>query len=137
MNAFDLTILAPDRDFFHGKCESLIVPTSDGEFGILAGHSNSIGAIIPGLIRFRVPGESAFREAVCSEGMVKAEGGEVLILAGTLEKPDEIDSNRAKRAEEEAAEELLQKKGREEYLMARMAYARAANRLKVSRIHGR
>ena len=137
MNSFELAILAPDRSFYRGECESLICPTSDGEFGIMAGHSDLVAALIPGILKFRVPGEADFRQAVCSEGMVKLEGGRALILSASLEKPEEIDMNRAKRAEEEAAEELLQKKSREEYLMARMAYARAANRLKVSRIHGR
>ena len=41
---FHLRILASDRAFYDGDCESLTVPTLDGELGILAHHSNLVAA---------------------------------------------------------------------------------------------
>ena len=38
MEAFPVRILAADRTFYDGLCESLTISTSDGEQGILAHH---------------------------------------------------------------------------------------------------
>ena len=35
MSSFKLTVLAADKPFYDGKCDSLVVPTSDGDVGIL------------------------------------------------------------------------------------------------------
>ena len=48
MSSFQVKILEADRPFYVGECESLTVPTIDGQHGILAGHSNMIVAIVPG-----------------------------------------------------------------------------------------
>ena len=46
---FHLRVLASDRAFYDGDCESLTVPVSDGELGILAHHSNLVAAAVPPL----------------------------------------------------------------------------------------
>ena len=43
---FPLHVLAADKPFYEGDCESLVVPTLDGEYGVLAGHCNTICAIV-------------------------------------------------------------------------------------------
>ena len=69
--------------------------------------------------------------AAVAEGLVKVENGEVLVLVDSIERPEEIDVNRAKRKAEEAEEAILQKKSRLEYRTAQADLARALNRLKV------
>ncbi len=69
--------------------------------------------------------------AAVAEGLVKVENGEVLVLVDSIERPEEIDANRAKREAEEAEEAILQKKSRLEYRTAQADLARALNRLKV------
>ena len=49
---FHLDILAASVPFYRGECVSLVVPTTDGEFGILANHSNAVGAVCAGELRF-------------------------------------------------------------------------------------
>ena len=80
MSSFRVHILAASHTFFDGDCESLIVPTSEGQYGILAGHSNTISAIVPGKLTYRVPGGSPQYAAV-SAGLVKIENGEGLVLS--------------------------------------------------------
>ena len=74
MNSFRVHILAASHTFFDGDCESLIVPTSAGQYGILAGHCNTISAIVPGKLTYRIPGGSPQYAAV-SAGLVKIENG--------------------------------------------------------------
>ena len=133
MNTFELHILAAERSFYEGPCESLIVPTTEGMYGIQANHLNMVAGIIPGELTYRVPGGTD-EHASCSRGMVKVEDNVVTLLVDTAERPDEIDVNRAERAAAEAKEALLQKKSRQEYLKAQMELARATSRLKVSKL---
>ena len=129
---FHLRILASDRAFYDGDCESLTVPTLDGELGILAHHSNLVAAMIPGELRARVP-DGSFTVAAVAGGLLKVEDGTVLLLADSVERPEEIDAERARRAEARAREELLQKQSIQEYRGAQAHLARAINRLKVRR----
>ena len=97
-------ILAADRKFYEGPLESLIVPTNEGQYGILAKHRNVITATVPGVLKYKLPNQE-FKTAAVSSGLVKIENGEVLILVDSCERPEEIDVNRAKKAEAKAKEE--------------------------------
>ena len=132
MSSFQVKILEADRPFYVGECESLTVPTIDGQHGILAGHSNMIVAIVPGTLRYRIPGQEDQYAAV-SAGLVKVEGDEVLILVDSAERPEEIDANRARRAADAAKEVLQQKRSIQEYRSAQATLARANNRLQVKK----
>ena len=130
MSQFRISILAADSVLYEGPCESLIVPTPQGLYGILAKHCNMISAVVPGRLSYRIPGYQEQFAAV-SAGLVKVEDNEVLVLVDTAERPEDIDENRAKRAAEEAKEAILQKRSIREYRSAQANFARAINRLKV------
>lgn len=130
MKAFKLTILAAEKPFFDGECVSLVIPTDDGEYGILANHNNVIAAIVPGSLKITTP-DGGQIVAALSEGIIKVENNSVLLLVDTAEYPEEIDENRAKRAAEQAKEAILQKKSVKDYYAAQAKMARAISRLKV------
>lgn len=130
METFQVHILAADRTFYEGPCESLTISTSDGEMGILAHHSSMIAAVLPGTLRYRAP-EQEEQIAAVSPGMVKVEHNEVLVLVDSAERPEEIDTARARREADEAQEALLQRRSRQEHQVAQATLARALNRLRV------
>ena len=130
METFLVHILAADKTLYEGPCQSLTIPTSDGEQGILAHHSSMIAAVVPGTLRYQAPGQAVGLAAV-SPGMVKVEANEVLVLVDSAERPEEIDEARARREADQAQEALLQKKSRQEHQVAQAALARALNRLRV------
>ena len=130
MDTFQVHILAADRTLYEGPCVSLTVPTSDGEQGILAHHSDMIAAVLPGTLRYQTP-EGPVQLAAVSSGVVKIEKNEGLVLVHSVERPDEIDAARARREADEAREAMLQKKSRQEYQLAQATLARAMNRLRV------
>lgn len=132
MNTFTLNVLAAEKPFYDGECVSLIVPTNDGQYGIMANHNNMIAAIVPGVLKFTKPDETVIVVAV-SEGLVKVENNSVLILVDTIELPEEIDENRAKRAAEQAKEAILQKKSIQDYYSAQAKMARALGRLRAKK----
>lgn len=136
MNTFNVRILSAEKPFYEGDCESITVPTPEGERGILAHHSNMIFAVVPGEMHYRIPGKPAQIAAV-SSGLVKVEDNEVLVLADSVERPEEIDDKRAKIAADAAREALLQKRSIHEHKIAQADLARAISRLRVKRDFGK
>ncbi len=131
MNKFKVKILAADKIFYEGECTSLIIPTTEGEYGILAHHSNMLGAMMPGLLKVKLTDDEDFNIASISNGIFKIENNEVLLLVDSIERPEEIDINRAERDAKIAKEALLQKMARQEYYTTQIKLARAINRLRV------
>ena len=132
MTPFNLRVLSPDHPYYEGPCESLVITTSEGEYCVLANHSNTIIALVPGTIKIKVPDDAGTDMlAATSYGMMKIENNQVLILVNTIENPDEIDEARARRAAEKAQEALLHQQSKKDYMQAKAKMARAMNRLKV------
>ena len=126
MNEFNLHIIEADRDFYDGGCVSLVVPTTEGMYGIWAMHENLVAAVTTGVIKYTLP-DGERRHAAVSNGMVKVEDGNVLVLVESAEDPDEI-----------AARDVLSGKvDRLNYRAAKGMLARAANRLKIKKRYGR
>ena len=91
MAAFWLKVIASDHVFYNGNCESLVVPAHDGEVGILPHREAMILAIQEGELRFRVPGENQYREAVVGIGIVQVANNRVTVVVDTAERPEDID----------------------------------------------
>lgn len=129
-NRFHLRIFEADNVFFEGEAESVIVPTIDGEYGVLADHENIVVPIEPGQMVFR-PADGKDLLAAVSSGMMRVENGDVLILVESAEHPEDIDAARAREEAAAAKEAMLQKRSAQEYMMAEAALRRQVARLKV------
>jgi F-type H+-transporting ATPase subunit epsilon len=97
MSTFSLKIISTDKVFYDGKCEYLVIPTIDGEKGILAHHENMVIAVEIGELRFRKP-HGEWVTAVVSKGFAEIVNNRASVLVNTAERPEDID---VKRAEEE------------------------------------
>jgi len=129
--------MASNRAYYDGEAEYLSIPTTEGVLGIMAHHENMIAAVVPGMLEaIESNMEQVQVRVICSvsSGLLKVEDNEVMVLADTVETPEEIDVNRALRAEARAKEELLQKKSRIEYYQAEINLAKAVSRLKVAKL---
>lgn len=130
MSEFTLSVLEADQPFYVGKCLSATVPTVEGQYGVLAHHSNTVAAVKPGLLEITLP-DGEKRTAAVSEGIMKIENNEVLILVDSAERPEDIDVIRAQRCADEAREQLMQKRSIIEHRAAEAYLARALNRIKI------
>ena len=130
MKTFHLRILAADRPFFEGECASLRVQLEDGQYGVLAEHAPVVAAVVPGVLKFTTPdGDS--ETVYVSDGILRVDKNDVLVLTSTAERPEEIDFRRAKRSEEAAREAILHRQTEEEYKQAQARLARAIARMKT------
>jgi len=127
---FELHIYAADKIFYEGSCVSLILPTIEGQYGVLPHHRNLISAVVPGMLSYQ-PAEGEERLASVSSGLVKIEHDQVWVLVDSAERPEDIDAHRAELAAQEAKAALAQKHSAREYYDAKASLARALGRLEV------
>ena len=140
MEAFKLHFMASEHMVYDGEAESVSLMTTEGSIGILAHHSNLIMAVVPGIVEYVPVGEAA-KEAglsgkqisVVSDGLLKVENNEVMILVDTSEHPEDIDEARARRAEEKAREDLKRANTNRDVALASAELSRAMSRIKASR----
>ena len=104
MTPFNLQILTPDKEFYSGETENLIVRTTVGDKGILAKHEDYVAALPIGKLKVKIDG--SFRTAAVSEGIVKVSKEKTVVLVQSCEWADEIDIDRAKAAKEAAETRL-------------------------------
>ncbi|MGN0648433.1 MAG: ATP synthase F1 subunit epsilon [Oscillospiraceae bacterium] len=131
MSSFSLTILTPERSFFEGNVQKLVVRTATGDLGILARHEKYVAALSSGPIRL-VLEDGTVRLAAISGGMIKVSPERTAILANAVEWSEEIDVARAKRSQEDALRRKESAKSLAEQQRAEAKLRRALNRLKVS-----
>ena len=107
MTPFSLKIVTPDGLIFDGQAEELVVRTTSGDLGILAGHINCVAPLGMGPATVILEGKR--RYAACIGGMVSVVGGEVTLVPTTFEWAESIDAARAE-ASQQRAEAILNKK---------------------------
>ena len=122
-NTFYLEIITPDRQFYTGPADGLVMPALDGEYGVQPGHEPVVTALRPGTVRFHA--EGVRHEVVVSDGFAEIMPDYVILLVSSAERPEEIDRKRAERARERAEERLRQKQSIREYHLSKAALARA------------
>ena len=104
MTSFPLKIVTPDGLIYDGQAEEVIVRTTTGDLGILAGHVNCVAPLGMGRATLIVDGQK--RYAACIGGMISVVSGEVTLVPTTFEWADEIDAQRAERSYERAKQVL-------------------------------
>jgi F-type H+-transporting ATPase subunit epsilon len=57
MATFRFNLVSPEQILFSGEVEHVVVPGSEGEFGVLAGHAPLISSLRPGILKILGPGE--------------------------------------------------------------------------------
>lgn len=107
MTTFSLKIVTPDGLQFDGQAEELIVRTTSGDIGIMAGHINCVAPL--GMGRATIVTEGKKLYAACIGGILSVVGGEVKLVPTTFEWADQIDKDRTDRSEQKAKDILTNK----------------------------
>ena len=92
MRTFPLKIVTPDGLRYDGLAEEVVVRTTTGDMGILAGHINCVAPLGMGRATILVDGQK--RYAACIGGMVSVVNGAVTLVPTTFEWASEIDTQR-------------------------------------------
>jgi F-type H+-transporting ATPase subunit epsilon len=108
MKKFSLKIVTPEKVLFEGQVLQASVSTTMGQITVLPNHIPLVSQLSPGevLVRFNGTEESLM---VVSGGIVEVLPEQVVILADTAERAEDIDEARAEEARQKA-EDLLKTK---------------------------
>ena len=120
MTSFPLKIVTPDGLIYDGQAEEVVVRTTTGDIGILAGHINCVAPLGMGRATVIIDGKK--RYAACIGGILSVVGGEVTLVPTTFEWADKIDADRAE-ASYQRAQNVLHNKSASE-TEVRLAEAR-------------
>ena len=131
MNSFPLKIVTPDGLLYDGMAEELIVRTTTGDMGILAGHINCVAPLGMGCATVIIDGQK--RYAACIGGMVSMIDGRVTLVPTTFEWAESIDLARAEQSKLRAQKILTDKDATDtEICMAEARLKRALVRQSVA-----
>ena len=132
MAELNLKIITPSKTVYSGEVRSVTVPGTDGSFQVLKNHAPIISTLEIGLVKIELlDGSTEFYST--GGGTVEVLNNKITVLADSIEKSDEIDSDRA-RAALNRAKERLAERGVDKTLdvvRAQAAAARAQNRLNI------
>lgn len=126
---FNLMILTPEREFYNGPAEELVVESVDGQLAVLADHTPMVTVLGVGVLRIKK--DDVFLEAAHSEGFMEVRKDATVVLAQACEWPHEIDMGRAREAKERAERRMGEQRTAESIAKSRLALSRALTRIKI------
>ena len=101
--AFEL--VSPERLLFSAEVDMVVVPGSEGDFGVLPGHSLFLSQIRPGVIDIHDKGAVTGRIFV-SGGFAEATPERCTVLADSAMPVEEIDREQTEQKLKDAREDL-------------------------------
>jgi F-type H+-transporting ATPase subunit epsilon len=124
-----LEIVTPERLLLSQEVDEVTIPGSEGYLGVLPGHLPLLTSIGVGVLSYRQGSEK--HNFAVSGGFAEVLGDRVIILAQTVEKPQEIDLARAKAAKQQA-EKLLYSHQQIDVEAAMSSLFKATTRIQVA-----
>ena len=129
MGKLQLEVVTPAKVMVSAQVDTVVVPGTEGEFGVLPGHVHFLSGIVPGELRYSSGSEKAALSVTV--GFAEVSNDRVSILVDAAEIAVEIDAERARRSLDRARERLSKDRKTEDVDVAR---AEAALRRAVARI---
>ncbi len=129
-DTFQLEIVTPEKKVVDTAAEEIQIPGKNGYLGVLPGHAPLITELAVGEIKYRAEGKEQLLAAAW--GFAEVLPDKVTILAETVEKPEEIDVDRARKAKDRAEERLTSGDTNVDVERSLDALAKAETRLEVA-----
>lgn len=124
-----LHIITPDRDFYQGDVTMVELTTTEGNIGIYPNHIPLTAVVAPGVLRIHEQDKKL--EAALLSGFITILPEEVVVMAETVEWPDEIDFSRAEEARVRAERRLTSNTNEIDVMRAELSLKRALVRLEL------
>ena len=123
-----LELATPTRMVVADTVDEVVVPGSEGYFGVLPGHAPLLATLGIGELTYRIGRDE--RHVAVAGGFAEVRNDKVIVLADTAELPQDSDRGRAERARDRAEQRLSGRSQEEiDYARAAAALARALTRI--------
>ncbi len=99
-----LEIVTPEKLAYQGEVDSVQLPGSEGELGVLPHHAPLVSTLGAGELRLRKGGEDEFFAIV--GGFLQVLPDKVVVMAETADMASEIDLEKAQEARRQAEQAL-------------------------------
>ena len=130
-----LEIVAPSRQVVRSeRVDEVIAPGSEGEFGVLPGHTPFLTTLKVGMLSYREGAQ--WHHLAVDWGYAEVGPDRVVVLAEGADRASEIDLSEARLAKERAEKALAEKLEKTDYEKARIDLLRAMIRIQVAEKHG-
>jgi F-type H+-transporting ATPase subunit epsilon len=129
-DTFQLEIVTPEKKVVDAAAEEVQIPGKNGYLGVLPGHAPLITELAVGEIKYRAEGKEQL--LAVAWGFAEVLPDKVTILAETVEKPEEIDVERARKSKERAEQRLTSGDFNVDVDRALSAIQKADTRLEVA-----
>jgi F-type H+-transporting ATPase subunit epsilon len=129
----ELVIVTPQGEAFRGSVEGVVLPGSEGDFGVLEGHERFLCPLRPGQLEIKASSGSQF--AAIGSGFADVNGAEAAVMVESCEIAGDIDVARAETARNRAEQGLADSKPDEDaanHGEHAAALVRAENRIAVA-----
>lgn len=128
-------IVTPEKTVFEAEIDQATLPVADGEVTILPNHRSYIAALKAGEIDLKKDEEEIVMAT--SGGFIEFHDNNLVVLADTAERAEEIDVKRAEEAKKKAEEAMKERVQMDDAEYARVAAAieKEMARLRVGRKH--
>ena len=93
---FRVELVVPDRELWSGEAGTVIAKTTEGDIGVLTGHSPLFGILAEGSLVEIITDETTVKAAV-SGGFLSVADNQVSILAAQARLGEEVDKEEARR----------------------------------------
>jgi len=135
MKKIKFKIVTPERTVFEEEVDQATLPVADGEVTILPNHRSYIASLKAGEIMLKKDGQEI--DMAISGGFIEFDKNNLVVLADTAERAEEIDIKRAEEARKKAEQLKKEKVIMDESEFARVAAAveKEMARIKVARKH--
>ncbi|PZV08118.1 MAG: F0F1 ATP synthase subunit epsilon [Leptolyngbya sp.] len=130
--ALTVRVIAPDKTVWDSEAEEVILPSTTGQLGILAGHAPLLTALDIGVMRVRADKE--WVPIALMGGFAEVDSNEVIILVNGAERGDAIDLAQAQTAYQEAEARLseVDSEDKSATIQARQGLKRARAKLQAA-----
>ena len=128
---FELSIVTPQGPAFEGSVDSVVLPGSEGDFGVLPSHERLLAPLRVAAVE--IHGSDGVVYAAVADGFAEVDGDRVVVLVESCECAADVDVARAELARDLSEKQLADEDDeirRHEYAGA---LARARNRLEVAK----
>ena len=110
--ALQLTVVTPEGQAFDGEVEQVVLPGSEGDFGVLEQHERFLAALRQGPVEIHSGGGKQW--AAVSDGFADVSAEAVAVLVSRCDLASEIDTAAAQREIDEAEARLRDLSGSDE-----------------------
>jgi F-type H+-transporting ATPase subunit epsilon len=129
----ELTIVTPEGTRYQGEVDRVVVPGTEGDFGVLPGHERFLSPVRIGELEVDGGGR---KWAAVSDGFAEVNGDKIVLMVDSCEFAADIDLARAERAKVRAEAEIERQRRQQaeeaSYRLQEAALQRALIRIQVA-----